>query len=98
MVSNCWEVKNCGRQPGGAKAGELGICIAAIETRTDGVNHGKNAGRCCWMVAGTLCGGQRQGIFAQKLENCMKCNFYMQVKTEEGVNAAKSGFVLEKLK
>ena len=27
--ANCWEVKQCGRQPGGPKAGEFGVCPAA---------------------------------------------------------------------
>ena len=35
-------------------------------------HHGKH----CARVAGTLCGGKVQGIFAMKLVNCMHCNFY----------------------
>lgn len=89
MPQNCWEVKQCGREPGGAKTLELGVCPAAAEARTNGINHGKNGGRCCWAVAGTLCGGKRQGIFAQKLSNCMKCEFYLLVMKEEGSGAAK---------
>jgi methyl-accepting chemotaxis protein len=36
----------------------------------------KNAGKICWMVAGTMCGGKMQGTFAEKVGNCKKCNFY----------------------
>lgn len=37
------------------------------------------AGRTCWRVAGTLCGGKAQGIIAQKIGDCQKCDFYIQV-------------------
>ena len=80
---NCWQVKNCGRQPGGPKAGELGVCPAAI-TGSSGINGGNNGGRICWALAGTLCGGKVQGTFAQKAANCMQCPFYLTVKQEEG--------------
>jgi len=62
---NCWEFKNCGREKGGAKADSLGVCSAYPD-------DGKN----CARIAGTLCGGEVQGTFAQKLHNCMKCEFY----------------------
>lgn len=85
MFKNCWEIKNCGRQPGGAKVAELGVCPAASETELDnGKNGGKNAGRYCWRIAGTLCGGKAQGSFASKIVNCMACDFFKQVKQEQG--------------
>lgn len=80
---NCWDYKNCGREPGGAKVNELGICPAAIEDRVDGINSGKNGGRSCWAVAGTFCGGKVQGEFAEKMKNCMACEFYTIVQDEE---------------
>ncbi len=95
---NCWEVKNCGRQPGGAKVDELGVCPAATEVRLDGTNHGKNAGRACWALLGTLCGGKVQGIFAAKLGDCHKCEFYRQVVEEEGLNLELTSHIIEKLK
>lgn len=61
----CWEYKGCGREEGGVKAVELGVCPAY-----------PNGGDNCWMVAGTLCGGQVQGTFAEKMGNCRKCEFY----------------------
>jgi hypothetical protein len=95
--TNCWEFKKCGRQPGGSKANDLGVCPAAVETRVDGVNDGKNAGRSCWVLAGTMCGGAVQGSFASKLANCMSCDFYKAVLAEEGANAVSPKVVLERL-
>ena len=67
---NCWEYKNCGREPYGHNAKELGVCPAATESKLDGIHGGKNAGRTCWVVAGTLCRGVKQGTFAQKYSSC----------------------------
>ena len=83
---NCWEFKKCGRQPGGEKAKELGVCLAATVTNMNGIHDGSKAGRSCWVVAGTLCGGKVQGSFAQKMANCMNCEFYALVKSEEGTS------------
>ncbi len=83
-VLNCWEYKQCGREVGGAKASREGVCPAALEAKLDGIHHGKNAGRACWVVAGTMCHGEVQGIFAKKYEDCRKCDFYHEVKLEEG--------------
>lgn len=84
MVQNCWQFKNCGREPGGTKTAELGICSATSDEQHSGKNNGKNAGRYCWKVAGTLCGGEVQGTYAQKLMNCVACDFYNKVRQEEG--------------
>ncbi len=82
--TNCWEFKKCGREPGGAKANDLGVCAAAIETSTEGVNGGKHGGRICWAVTGTLCGGKVQGTFARKIANCLlDCAFFKAVMQEE---------------
>lgn len=86
---NCWEIKKCGREAGGLKVAELGACPASVEAKTDGINSGRNGGRCCWAIAGTLCGGRVQGTFASKQLNCNSCEFYKSVKEEEG-----SGFSL----
>lgn len=37
---------------------------------------GRKAGRMCWMVAGTMCEGKVQGVFADKVGTCKKCDFY----------------------
>ena len=94
---NCWEVKKCGREPGGAKAADLGVCPAATETKTNGINHGKNGGRACWAVTGTLCGGKVQGTFAAKIANCMKCEFYQQVRNEEGAGYISSKEIISQV-
>jgi hypothetical protein len=83
-MANCWEVKKCGREPGGAKAAELGVCVATRATAVNGVHGGKNGGRACWAIAGTLCGGKVQGTFAAKFANCSTCEFYGAVKREAG--------------
>ncbi|HAM51340.1 MAG TPA: hypothetical protein DCP92_11865 [Nitrospiraceae bacterium] len=83
---NCWEFKKCGRQPQGENAFISGVCPAAIETHLTGVNGGKNAGRVCWVVAGTMCGAAVQGSFALKYKSCEQCDFYQAVKEEEGDN------------
>jgi hypothetical protein len=81
---NCWEVKNCGREVGGIKAAELGVCPAATDESCEGLNGGKFGGRICWAVSGTLCGGKVQGTSAQKQFTCMSCEFFGEVKDEEG--------------
>ena len=83
---NCWEVKKCGRQPGGENVRELGVCPAALPTEHDGLNKGQHGGRCCWAVAGTLCGGVVQGTYANKFKNCLACEFLQQVNEDEGRN------------
>ncbi len=88
---NCWEFMNCGRQPGGEKAHEQGVCPAAIDDEYDGTNQGEKAGRACWAIAGTLCGGKAQGTFAAKIETCLNCDFYKKVKDEE-----EKGFIILK--
>ncbi len=83
---NCWEIKKCGRDPGGSRSEEFGVCPAASDTSSDSINSGRNAGRLCWAVAGTFCGGKVQGVFAQKQVSCMACEVFKEVKSEEGNN------------
>lgn len=83
---NCWEIKKCGREPGGAKAAELGVCVAATDTASNGLNSGENGGRICWALAGTLCGGEVQGTFADKSRACSGCEVFVQIRLEEGRN------------
>jgi hypothetical protein len=95
---NCWEFKRCGRQPGGAHAAEFGVCPASTEKRLNGVHGGRNAGRACWVVAGTFCRGEVQGEFAKKFRSCRNCEFYLKVKEEEGVDFILSPLLLAKLR
>ena len=94
---NCWEHKNCGRIDGGANADELGVCPVYTEAKANGINSGKNAGRACWCVAGSLCGGKVQGTYAEKSLNCMSCDFYQIVKDEEDDDYMTSKAILNKL-
>ncbi|MBU1863653.1 MAG: hypothetical protein KKH94_08335 [Candidatus Omnitrophica bacterium] len=86
MKENCWEFKKCGRGKGGNKIDELGACPVTKFVACNGINGGENAGRMCWLVAGTFGGGQRQGTFAQKKQTCMTCDFFVKVKKEEGTD------------
>jgi hypothetical protein len=81
---NCWEFKRCGREMGGHNQA-LKICPAAMTKELHKAHGGTHAGRACWVVAGTMCGGEPQGTFAQKYRNCEKCDFYHKVKEEEGM-------------
>jgi signal transduction histidine kinase len=60
----CWEYKKCGRDKDATTK-----CPAY-----------PNFGRICWAVAGTFCEGKVQGTFAQKYEDCRKCDFYQMLK------------------
>jgi len=62
---NCWEFLECGREKGGAKEKEFGVCPAYPD-------HGKQ----CAKIPRTLCGGTVQGDWAMKLFGCQKCGFY----------------------
>ena len=73
----------CGREPGGIQVQELGICPATTEVRINNINNGKNGGRSCWALTGTLCGGIVQSSLLDKLDNCFKCEFYATVYIEE---------------
>lgn len=97
-MKNCWEVKKCGREPGGHNVDSLGVCPAAEESKLDGAHGGRNAGRACWVVAGTLCGGEVQGTFAKKFSNCEKCDFYLTVQREAFPLFTFSSVLLTKLK
>jgi len=81
---NCWQYMKCGREPGGVNAADLGVCPAAADISFDGINRGRNAGRFCWAVAGTFCGGKVQGSFAEKRSSCFSCEFFHEVRAEEG--------------
>ena len=37
-------------------------------------SHGSN----CWMVTGTKCGGSTQGSYHDKMDNCRKCDTYLE--------------------
>jgi len=83
---------HCGREPGGEKANELGVCPAADSPAFEGLYQGKNAGRACWLVAGTFCNSRTQGSFAKKRTSCKSCRFYQQIHGGEGTTDLDLGF------
>jgi len=95
---NCWEFKQCGRQPGGKNAEELGICPASISALIEGTNDGVMGGRACWALTGTLCGAKVQGTFAGKLSSCQNCEFYEQVMCDQEGDFEGTVQILKKLK
>ncbi len=84
MTMQCWEFWNCGREPGGARAGELGVCPASNERSAAGINRGLNGGRICWSIAGTFCRNGVRGTNARGIRSCSDCDFYRLVVREEG--------------
>lgn len=73
MLKPCWEIKKCGREEGGDKVKELGLCPSYP-------NHGHS----CWIIAGTFCKGEVQGTFAQKEKLCVICDVYKLYSTSFG--------------
>jgi len=83
--TNCWQSLGCGREPGGDRAETEGICPAATEEASDGINSGTNGGRVCWAISGTFCGKHAGGSEAVRLISCLSCEFFTQVLKEEGL-------------
>lgn len=94
---NCWEYKSCGREPGGRHCGDQGVCPVPVSHNADGINGGMNGGRACWMIAGTLCFGEKQGTFAKKLRDCACCDFAQTVMREQGSGFEKAEHIYRKL-
>ncbi|WP_339137578.1 MAG: hypothetical protein WGN25_05780 [Candidatus Electrothrix sp. GW3-4] len=98
---NCWEVKKCGRQPGGNQVKNQGICPASTIMAVSGINNGINGGRACWALTGTMSGPAEkvQGSFARILHtSCYDCEFYEQVLSEEQDAFEGTIQIIEKLK
>lgn len=93
IKQNCWEFMRCGREPHGSNTLDRGVCPAASDHSFDGINGGKCAGRICWAVAGTLCGGKVQGTFAEKRGGCTGCTFFKEVQREKGTDGSKTKFL-----
>jgi two-component system NtrC family sensor kinase len=67
LEMKCWEYMKCGRDK------DASLKCPAYP----------NFGRVCWAVAGTFCEGKVQGTFAQKYEDCQKCEFYEKTKEKK---------------
>ncbi|MCK5774358.1 MAG: hypothetical protein KAH57_11265 [Thermoplasmata archaeon] len=86
MTLNCWEITKCGKQPNGDSVDEMGECPTATCSEFDGKNKGENGGRYCWRVSGTLCNGELQPNWADKMKKCMDCPVMKVIMLEEGEN------------
>lgn len=95
---NCWEYKECKEESAGVISGKFGICPASLEKSFDGVHDGIKAGRACWLVAGTMCGGRIQGSFKYKFKKCSSCTFYELVKKEEGDKMVPNEILMRRIK
>lgn len=58
-------------------------CPVCKEDKLDGVHGGAKAGRACWVIPHTKCGGSTQGRFDSKFTLCIECDFYNRVREEE---------------
>ncbi|PKL46904.1 MAG: hypothetical protein CVV39_06565 [Planctomycetes bacterium HGW-Planctomycetes-1] len=84
MKVNCWEFRKCGRQPGGTKVEEFGVCPAAISKEHNGKNGGQTGGRYCWKAKGTLSDIHTKNNKTEKILKCIACEFYKLVQDEQG--------------
>jgi len=97
VKKNCWEFKECGREVGEKDEDDFRVCPAAYSVALDGVHDGKWGGRACWTVRGTFCNGTVQETVEQKFKECSTCDFYEQVKEQEGDELLPTFILLEKL-
>ncbi|MBF0368633.1 MAG: hypothetical protein HQL52_04170 [Magnetococcales bacterium] len=68
--ANCWEITECGKEF---------ACIAGTDTRYDGLLGGKNGGRFCAFIEGTLCKDGVPLTSEKKLEKCLNCKIYYEI-------------------
>ena len=78
---NCWEFMKCGRETGGDRAHELGVCPVYHEYSADGLNGGVNGGRLCWIIAKNGCTDN----LMHREDFCFQCEFRYRVTNEEGL-------------
>ncbi|RJR17622.1 MAG: PilZ domain-containing protein [Nitrospiraceae bacterium] len=81
---NCWEFNKCGREPGGSRAGETGVCPATTAISCSGLYNGINGGRICWAIAGTFAAGRISGAYAREF-SCLNCDFLRKVCKDENI-------------
>jgi len=79
---NCWEYFQCGREPGGLKEKEFGVCPVVTNRDSDGINKGHAAGRVCWTIEGSLC----KVTHGHKFKKCLHCAFFQEVERQEERN------------
>jgi hypothetical protein len=94
---NCWDFKRCNRNMENKRVKELISCPVFTETRLNGINGGKNGGRSCWLIPGTLCGRRIQRSLISKSLTCKLCDFKSFVLREENSNCVVSDKFLNML-
>jgi len=82
-LSNCWQFKKCGREPGGKDALQSGICPVALETEADGLHNGENGGRCCWVLTDSACQENPHDLCLETIRKCRECDFYLFIEKSE---------------
>jgi hypothetical protein len=81
---NYWEYWECGRETNGKNASNFGVCPSVVEDNWHDTNNGKNDGRYCWKIAGTMCVGTVKGLIARQINSCSQCPIFKTVLKEEG--------------
>lgn len=84
---NCWEFRNCGKDSAGQ--GDS-ACPATTCKDLDGIHGGRNAGRACWVAAGSLNNDEQPEQRPHKQKDCWMCDFFNAVREEE--TSSTSGF------
>ncbi|MBF0614956.1 MAG: hypothetical protein G8237_01300 [Magnetococcales bacterium] len=83
-MKNCWEKNQCGREPGGVKESKLGTCPVATFELADGFLGGRNGGRACIFIVGTMAPEERlntcEALATRKKRDCMQCDFFRAMK------------------
>jgi hypothetical protein len=79
----------CGREVGGDRTDELGICPVSTFLSADGLNGGVNGGRICWIIEENGCSDKS----IHRKDFCFQCELRFKVTNEEGPpNVCKSTF------
>ncbi len=70
---NCWEVSNCGKE---------NYCLAGTSTLFDGMFGGRNGGRFCAFIDGTLCKDGAPMDPEEKIRRCASCHFFKEIVSD----------------
>ncbi len=81
---NCWEFMKCGKEPGGSRTEESGVCPIASEASADSLNDGINGGRLCWVIA-DICNYKIKCSATHHNSSCFSCEFRYKVMADEGL-------------
>ena len=81
---NCWDFRKCGREPGGERAQEHGVCPTALFEAADGYLGGRMGGKACAFLIGTFCCNLVPGTEPGRLKDCPACDFFNHLKDRHG--------------